>query len=92
MRPVDAIELEAAGFYGYEHLSHHNKCRITFDLFHYFLFSSCFCHRYNLALRSSGLDPDLISGKFRECLLRFLSRKAFTVASAEHANAAGTFA
>jgi hypothetical protein len=72
-RPVHAIELEAAGFYGYEHQSHHDKCGIPFDLFHHFLFSCCFCVHCRKNLCSAGLGPDFISHRFSERLLQFFN-------------------
>lgn len=70
-RPIHAIELEAVGFYGYEHLSHHDKCGIAFDLFHHFLFSCCFCPHCRLNLRSADMDPDFVAERFCDRLLRF---------------------
>jgi hypothetical protein len=75
-RPIHAIELEAAGFYGYEHQSHHDKCGIVFDLFHHFLFSCCFCVHCRKSFSSSGVDPDFISARFCERLLRFFNDAA----------------
>lgn len=70
-RPIHAIELEAAGFYGYEHLSLHDKCGVAFDLFHQFLFSCCFCPHCAQIFESGGLDSDLLAAKFRERLSSF---------------------
>lgn len=75
-RPIHAIELEALGFYGYEHLSHHDKCGIVFDMFHHFLFSCCFCTNCRIALRSSGLEPDFIVERFCDRLCRFFCGRA----------------
>jgi hypothetical protein len=84
-RPVHAIELEAVGFYGFEHLSHHEKCGIVFDLFHHFLFSYCFCPHCTKALTSAGLDADLISAKFRQQAISFFEGKAAPVLNAKQA-------
>ena len=86
-RPIDAIELEAVGFYGYEHLSHHDKCGIAFDLFHHFLFSCCFCPHCQRNLRSVGQDPDFISERFRHRLLRFFNGEVPAITDAAHAAA-----
>ncbi len=83
-RSVHALELEAVGFYGYEHLSLHEKCGVAFDLFHHFLFSCCFCLHCRTAFQAAGLDIDLVAGKFRERLAAFF-RGASAVKDAAHA-------
>jgi hypothetical protein len=70
-RPIHALELEAIGFYGYEHLSMHDKCGIVFDLFHQFLFSCCFCVHCTKKFESAGLDSEFLAAKFRRRLLAF---------------------
>jgi hypothetical protein len=70
-RPVHAIELEAVGFYGYEHLSLHDKCGVAFDLFHQFLFSCCFCPHCTELFKSAGLNPGFLATTFRQRLLSF---------------------
>jgi len=84
-RPIHAIEMEAAGFYGYEHLSHHDKCGIGFDLFHHFLFSCCFCPYCESIFRSAGLDPEFVSERFRRRLLKFFEGKAAAINKPEEA-------
>lgn len=86
-RPIHAIELEAVGFYGYEHLSHHDKCGIAFDLFHHFLFSCCFCSHCRRAFGSAGLDSDLICKTFRDRLLQFFNGQTATFNRVEEADA-----
>lgn len=80
-RPIHAIELEAAGFYGYQHSSHHDKCGVTFDLFHHFLFSCCFCPYCQNAFRLAGLDPEFISERFQVRLLQFLEGEALATSN-----------
>ena len=84
-RPIHELELEAIGFYGYEHLSMHDKCGIAFDLFHHFLFSCCFCTHCARNFDSAGLDTDFLSAKFRERLLTFFEGTAPSVPDAKHA-------
>jgi hypothetical protein len=84
-RPIHELELEAIGFYGYEHLSMHDKCGIAFDLFHHFLFSCCFCPHCARNFASAGLDTDFLSAKFRERLLAFFEGKVPSVQDAKHA-------
>ena len=86
-RPVHAIELEAAGFYGYEHLSLHDKCGVAFDLFHHFLFSCCFCVHCKLMFESTGLDANFIAAKLRERLLAFFEGRVPRVKDANSAQA-----
>ena len=73
---MHAIELEAVGFYGYEHLSLHDKCGIVFDLFHQFLFSCCFCQYCITRFHSAGLDANHLAAAFRERLLAFFEGRA----------------
>ena len=56
--PVDALELEACGYLGIEHLSHHEKAGIQLDLLDRFLLSVCFCRACVAAMAAEGLDPD----------------------------------
>jgi len=86
-RAVHAIELEAAGFYGYEHLSLHDKCGVTFDLFHHFLFSCCFCPHCTLMFESASLDADFVAAKFREQLLAFFEGRVPQVKDVNPAHA-----
>lgn len=53
-----AIELEAAGFFGYRHGSHHDKCSFVLDAELDFLLSYCFCESCVDGLRRLGLDGD----------------------------------
>jgi hypothetical protein len=84
-RPIHELELEALGFYGYEHLSMHDKCGIAFDLFHHFLFSCCFCPHCGRNFESAGLDSNFLAAKFRERLLAFFEGKVATIHGAVHA-------
>ncbi len=84
-RPIQALELEALGFYGYEHLSHHEKCGIVFDLFHHFLFSYCFCLHCAKAIESAGLDTAFISEAFRQQMIAFFEGRAAPIGSAKQA-------
>ena len=84
-RPIHALELEAIGFYGYEHLSMHEKCGVVFDLFHHFLFSCCFCPHCAKNFESAGLDTNLLAAKFRERTLAFFEGKVQPVRTAKRA-------
>jgi hypothetical protein len=75
-RSVHAIELESLGFQGYHHLSHHDKCGVTFDLFHHFLFSCCFCLHCRKFFEAVAIDADEVAAAFRERLGTFLERGA----------------
>jgi hypothetical protein len=85
-RSVQALELEAVGFYGYEHLSLHEKCGVAFDLFHHFLFSCCFCLHCGRAFESAGLDTNFLTAQFREQLLTFFTGAVSRVHDAKHAH------
>jgi hypothetical protein len=84
-RSVQALELEAIGFYGYEHLSLHDKSGVVFDLFHHFLFSCCVCPHCAKAFKSAGVDTDFLAAKFRERLLAFFGGGVSPVPDAMHA-------
>ena len=85
-RSVHALELEAVGFYGYEHLSLHDKCGVVFDLFHQFLFSCCFCSHCRKSFETAGLDANFLSAQFRERLLIFFTGGTSPVRDARHAH------
>jgi hypothetical protein len=82
-RPIQAIELEAVGFYGFDHLSHHEKCGIAFDLFHHFLFSYCFCPYCTKAITLAGLDTEKVSEHFRKQVTAFFEGKVPPVRDAK---------
>jgi hypothetical protein len=84
-RSVQAIELEAIGFYGYEHLSLHDKCGVVFDLLHHFLFSCCVCPHCAKVFESAGLDTDFLAATFRKQLLAFFEGGVAPVHDAKHA-------
>jgi hypothetical protein len=63
---LTALELEAIGFMGYTHLSHHDKAGIGLDLLHDFLLSVCFCGYCKDRMQALGSDPELIRRKFQE--------------------------
>jgi hypothetical protein len=67
---LTALELEAIGFMGHTHLSHHDKAGICLDLLHDFLLSVCFCSYCKNRMQALGSDPELIRGKFQEELER----------------------
>jgi len=84
-RPIHELELEAIGFYGYEHLSMHDKCGIAFDLFHQFLFSCCFCTHCAKNFAVAGLDTSFLMARFRERLQEFFEGKVPPVQDAKQA-------
>jgi hypothetical protein len=62
---VAALELEACGYMGVEHLSHHEKTGVQLDLLQRFLLSVCFCRACAAAMAAAGLDPDVTRAAFR---------------------------
>lgn len=84
-RPIHKLEVEAIGFYGYEHLSMHDKCGIAFDLFHHFLFSCCFCLHCTKNFESAGLNTNLLTTKVRERLMAFFEGKVPSIQDPKHA-------
>jgi hypothetical protein len=61
-----ALELEAVGFMGYVHLSHHDKAGMCLDLLHDFLLSACFCRYCKDRIQALGADPELIRSEFQK--------------------------
>ncbi|MBZ5516562.1 MAG: hypothetical protein LAN62_17275 [Acidobacteriia bacterium] len=61
-----ALELEAIGFMGHGHLSHHDKAGICLDLLHDFLLSLCFCCYCKDRIQALEADPELIKTKLRK--------------------------
>lgn len=55
--PLAALELEACGYMGWEHLSHHEKFGLRVDLLHGFLLSICFCAACQVAMVREDCDP-----------------------------------
>jgi hypothetical protein len=62
---VDRIELEACGWYGFDHLSAHDK---TGDLVSGWLLDLCFCPYCRRAYAAAGLDPDLARAAVRSAI------------------------
>lgn len=69
--PVHALELEACGYMGWEHLSHHEKFGLRLDLMHRFLLSACFCPSCLTALSEQGCDHRRLRRRVVECLQSF---------------------
>lgn len=61
---VATIELEAAGFMGHKHGSHHDKSSFAGDRALDFLLSFCFCEACASSLRAHGVDPDDARARF----------------------------
>jgi hypothetical protein len=70
--PVNALELEACGYLGVEHLSHHEKAGIQLDLLDRFLLSVCFCRACVAAMAAEGLDPNETRAAIRAASEAFL--------------------
>jgi len=58
--PIDGLELEACGYMGVDHLSHHDKIGMRLDLLHRYLLSVCFCDACRKAIAGEGLDAEHI--------------------------------
>lgn len=63
---LDAIELEAAGFMGYRHGSHHGKASLELDAAADFLLSYCFCDACCEGLVAQGVEPAALQDRVRE--------------------------
>ncbi len=60
-----AIELEAVGFMGYDHNSHHDKLAFRLDLARTFLLSLCFCDHCRSRMESMDLDAEACANACR---------------------------
>ncbi len=66
---VDAVELEACGWYGYDHGSAHDKTGgIPPGGVPGWLLDACFCPACRAALRDTGLDPEALARAVRAAL------------------------
>jgi hypothetical protein len=66
---VDGLELEACGWYGFDHQSPHDKTGgVRLGAGGQFLLSLCFCAACGAAYRDGGVDPDRLRAVVRERL------------------------
>src|SRR5438067_1550249 len=66
---ITGVELESFGWYGFDHLSAHDKVggvRLTGA--EQYLFSLCFCDACDGAYRAAGIHPDELRGRVRAAL------------------------
>lgn len=63
-----AVELEALGWMGHRHGSHHDKSSFASDPFTDFLLSYCFCDVCRAALTGLGVDAANLAARFVELL------------------------
>jgi hypothetical protein len=63
--PIAALDVEALGFLGYAHNSHHDKASIALAPLHHFLLSVCFCDHCAQKIRAANADPQEIAATFR---------------------------
>jgi hypothetical protein len=70
---VEAIELEAAGFLGYRHGSHHDKTAFGLDHDADALLSYCFCEACAGGLQRHGVDVENARQRVRRALGRLLA-------------------
>lgn len=68
---VDGVELEAWGYMGVDHGSHHDKVGIVLDALHRFLFSICFNSASQKAIDRAGGDPERIRNQTQRQLTAF---------------------
>ena len=65
---LDAIELEAAGWMGHKHGSHHDKSSLALDPYADFLLSYCFCSACRAGLHGLGVDAERTRSRVLELL------------------------
>lgn len=68
------IEIEALGFMGYRHGSHHDKSSFRLDAEDDFLLSLCFCRDCGALLARGGLDPAALRSEVAEIIAERLFR------------------
>jgi hypothetical protein len=61
---VDKVELEACGWYGFEHLSAHDKTGTPAG----WLLDLCFCPSCRVAYAAAGIDPDAAQAAVRSAI------------------------
>lgn len=70
--PLDGLDLEACGYMGYGHLSHHEKSGTELDLLSEYLLSICFCNACRQAMADHGVEVDLVLQRIRMALTELL--------------------
>ena len=70
---LDGIELEACGYLGAEHGSHHEKRGLDLDTFHSALLSVCFHPASKAAIAEAGGDPERVRERITEAVRRFFA-------------------
>lgn len=71
--PVDRLELEACGYLGVRHDSHHDKAGVALSALGEFALSVCCCEACAAHVDAEGGDLERIAGRLREQLPRLLS-------------------
>ena len=69
-----ALDLEAFGFMGYAHASHHDKAAVQLDGAHDFLLSLCFCSSCAKRMAARKVDAAKFAEKARKLVKTFLER------------------
>jgi len=69
-----ALELEAFGFMGFAHQSHHDKAGVRLDGAHDFLLSLCFCDHCARRMATRQVEARRMAGTARRLLKEFLER------------------
>lgn len=70
---LDNLELEACGYMGADHLSHHEKVGLHLDLYHQYLLSICFCTACQERIADQGADPERIRFLVRQTVEAFFA-------------------
>src|SRR5205823_13284222 len=66
---ITGVELESFGWYGFDHLSAHDKVGgVKLTGAEEYLFSLCFCDACDAAYRAGGIHPDELRGHVRVAL------------------------
>ncbi len=65
---LDGIELEACGFMGFEHLTHHEKSAVVCDQVTDYLLSICFCPACEKSMSDYGLVATELRRRFASAL------------------------
>lgn len=68
---LNGLELEACGYMGVEHLSHHEKVGVHLDLFHKFLLSLCFCPACCDCIKQRGLNCEIVRAHVVKAIEKF---------------------
>ncbi len=83
--PLASLELESAGYMGFDHESHHNKIGVRLDRLHRVCLSLCFCPACRERIAQAGADPEALARAVRVALEAYFESDGAEATEAEDA-------